>query len=490
MSVFDGLKPSPVWNFFEDICKIPRLSKNEGRIREYLLDFAKKNNLESKEDEIGNILIVKQSSPGMENRKCVVLQSHLDMVGEKNADHPHNWQAEPIIPLVNNGWISANGTTLGADDGVGIASQMAILTDKSLKAGRIECLFTVDEESGMTGAINLKPDFFSGKILINLDSEDEGVLYIGCAGGMDTIGIIRFTPEPVSCECTAFEISVTGLHGGHSGDEIHKGYGNSVKIMNRILWDLSNEYNISLSNFAGATLRNAIPREAFATIVVEESSAGKVKSWIADFKETMIEEFRDIEKDMKITVKDADLPRFVMDRDNQTRFLNSLTCCPHGAISWSKEMDDLVETSTNLASVKFGEDHSITVVTTQRSSIESSKYDVAAMVETCLKLAGAQVVHSDGYPGWRPNMTSEILKITRDSYNRFFGHEPHIRAIHAGLECGLIYQKFKGIDMISFVQPFRGAHTPEEKIEVKTVQMFWNLLTDVIISIPLQITAI
>ena len=486
MSVFDGLKPSPVWNYFEDICKIPRLSKNEKRIREYLLDFAKKNNLESKEDEIGNILIVKQSSPGMENRKCVVLQSHLDMVGEKNADHPHNWQAEPIIPLVNNGWISANGTTLGADDGVGIASQMAILTDKSLKAGRIECLFTVDEESGMTGAINLKPDFFSGKILINLDSEDEGVLYIGCAGGMDTIGTIRFSPEPVPADSTAFEISVTGLHGGHSGDEIHKGYGNSVKIMNRILWNLSNEYNISLSNFDGGNLRNAIPREAFATIVLEKSSAGKIKSWIEDFQSTMVEEFRDIEKDMKITVKDADLPRFVMDRDNQTRFLNSLTCCPHGAISWSKEMDDLVETSTNLASAKFGEDHSITVVTTQRSSIESSKYDVAAMVETCLKLAGAQVVHSDGYPGWRPNMTSEILKITRDSYKRLFGHEPHIRAIHAGLECGLIYQKFKGIDMISFGPTIRGAHTPEEKIEVKTVQMFWDLLTDVIIRIPVQ----
>jgi len=486
MSVFDGLKPSPVWNYFEDICKIPRLSKNEGRIREYLLDFAKKNNLESKEDEIGNILIVKQSSPGMENRKSVVLQSHLDMVGEKNADHPHNWQADPIIPFVNNGWISANGTTLGADDGVGIASQMAILTDKSLKAGKIECLFTVDEESGMTGAINLKPDFFPGKILINLDSEDEGVLYIGCAGGMDTIGTIRFTPEPVSAESTAFEISVTGLHGGHSGDEIHKGYGNSVKIMNRILWNLSNEYNISLSNFDGGNLRNAIPREAFATIVLEKSSAGKIKSWTENFQSTMVEEFRDIEKDLKITVKEADSPRFVMDRDNQTRFLNSLTCCPHGAISWSKEMDDLVETSTNLASVKFGEDHSITIVTTQRSSIESSKHDAAAMVETCLKLAGAQVVHSDGYPGWRPNMTSEILKITRDSYNRLFGHEPHIRAIHAGLECGLIYQKFKGIDMISFGPTIRGAHTPEEKIEVKTVQMFWDLLTDVIIRIPVQ----
>ncbi len=486
MSVYKGLKPSPVWQYFEEICKIPRLSKNEGKIREYLLDFAKKNNLESKEDEIGNILIVKPSTSGMESRKTVVLQSHLDMVGEKNADHPHNWQTDPIIPVVNGIWVSADGTTLGADDGVGIASQMAILTDKSLKAGKIECLFTIDEESGMTGAINLKPDFFSGKILINLDSEDEGVLYIGCAGGMDTIGTIEFIPEPVPAGTSALEISVTGLHGGHSGDEIHKGFGNSVKIMNRILWNLSNEYNISLSNFDGGNLRNAIPREAFATIVLEQSSVVRIKSWIEDFQSIMLEEIGDIEKEFKITVKDTDLPRFVMDRDNQSRFLNSLTCCPHGAIAWSKEMDNLVETSTNLASVKFGEENTINIITTQRSSIESSKRDVAAMVETCLKLAGAKVVHSDGYPGWRPNMTSEILKITRDSYNRLFGKEPKIRTIHAGLECGLIYQKFKGIDMISFGPTIRGAHTPEEKIEIKTVLMFWNLLTDVITRIPLQ----
>ncbi len=486
MSVYNGLKPSPVWQYFEEICKIPRLSKNEKRIRKYLLDFAKENNLESKEDEIGNILIVKPSSPGMENRKTVVLQSHLDMVGEKNADHSHDWQSDPIIPVVNGGWVSADGTTLGADDGAGIASQMAILKDKSLKAGKIECLFTVDEESGMTGAINLKPDFFTGKILINLDSEDEGILYIGCAGGMDTIGTITFVSEPVPADTSALEISVTGLHGGHSGDEIHKGYGNSVKIMNRILWNLSNEYNISLSNFDGGNLRNAIPREAFATIVLEKSSAEKIKSWIGNFQSTMLEEFEDTEKELKITVKDTDLPRFVMDRDNQTKLLNSLTCCPHGAIAWSKEMDDLVETSTNLASVKFGEENTITIVTTQRSSIESSKCDVAAMVETCLKLAGAKVVHSDGYPGWRPNMTSEILKITRESYKKLFGKEPHIRAIHAGLECGLIYQKFKGIDMISFGPTIRGAHTPEEKIEIKTVQMFWNLLTNVITRIPLQ----
>ncbi len=486
MSVLKGLKPSPVWHYFEEICRIPRLSKNEGKIRKYLLDFAKGNKLESKEDESGNILIVRPASPGMENRKTVVLQSHLDMVGEKNADHPHNWDNDPIIPIVNDEWVSADGTTLGADDGVGIASQLAILTDKNLKAGRIECLFTVDEESGMTGAINLKPDFFTGNILINLDSEDEGILFIGCAGGMDTVGTMTFKPEAVPAGSAALDISVTGLHGGHSGDEIHKGYGNSVKIMNRILWNLANEYDILLSNFDGGNLRNAIPREAFATIIVDKASIEKVRNWIVDFQTTIVEEFRDIEKDLKIAVKDSVIPGLVMDRDSQTKLLSSLTCCPHGTIAWSKEMDDLVETSTNLASVKFTSDNTITIITTQRSSIESSKRDVASMVETCLKLAGAMVVHSDGYPGWRPNMTSEILKITRESYIKLFGRDPHIRAIHAGLECGLIYQKFKGIDMISFGPTIRGAHTPEEKIEIKTVQMFWDLLTDVIKSIPLN----
>jgi len=486
MSIFAGLKPTAVWTYFEEICMIPRLSKHEKKLREYLLLFAHNHGLEAKEDKIGNILITRPSFPGLEGRKTVVLQSHMDMVGEKNADHPHNWDKDPIIPIVTDGWVAARGTTLGADDGMGIASQLAILTDKDLKAGIIECLFTVDEESGMTGAINLEPGFFTGKILLNLDSEDEGILYIGCAGGMDTIGTITYKLVPSPSESKALSISLTGLRGGHSGDEIHKGFGNSVKIMNRLLWNLANNFRISVSVFNGGNLRNAIPREAFATIVVEKSSADLIIGWIENFYAVMLEEFRELEKDLKISVKENGLPQFVMDKESQDKLLSSLTCCPHGAIAWSKEMDDLVETSTNLASVKFTGNNTIQIVTTQRSSIESSKHDVAAMVETCLKLAGAEVVHSDGYPGWRPSMASEILKITLNSYKRLFGKDPYIRAIHAGLECGLIYEKFKGIDMISFGPTIRGAHTPEEKIEIKTAQMFWDLLIDVIGNIPMK----
>ena len=486
MSAFTGLNPAPIWNYFEEICKIPRLSKNEGRIRQYILDFAKRNNLEAKEDNIGNILITRAPSSGMENRKTVVLQSHMDMVGEKNSGYPHDWAVDPIIPVVQNGWISAKGTTLGADDGIGLASQLAVLSDKNLKEGKIECLFTVDEESGMTGAVNLKHDFFTGKILINLDSEDEGILFIGCAGGMDTIGTMKYKATSPGYKHSAIEISLTGLHGGHSGDEIHKGYGNSIKIMNRLLWNLSNQFEISVSSFNGGNLRNAIPREAFSIITVKKSDTAEIKNAIESFYSTILEEYGDLEKDLKITFRDTELPAYVMDKENQSKLLSSLTCCPHGAIAWSKDMDDLVETSTNLASVKFEEDGIIKITTTQRSSIESSKHDVASMVEACLKLAGGEVVHSEGYPGWRPNMNSEILKITRRSYKKLFGREPLVRAIHAGLECGLIYEKFKGIDMISFGPTIRGPHTPEEKIEIETVHMFWNLLKEVLSNIPLQ----
>ncbi|MBW6500250.1 MAG: aminoacyl-histidine dipeptidase [Bacteroidales bacterium] len=484
MSLLAELNPAPVWTFFEEICKIPRLSRNEEKIRKYLLSFAKKHRLESKEDSVGNILIVRSACPGMENRKTVVLQSHMDMVGEKNSDYHHNWSSDPIKPLIEGGWVTAGVTTLGADDGIGIAAQLAILADKTLKAGRIEALFTVDEETGMTGATNLNPGFFSGRILLNLDSEDEGILFIGCAGGMDTVGTLKYDPVSVSRELSAFEISISGLHGGHSGDEIHKGYANAIKLMNRLLRTLSNQYDISISRFDGGNLRNAIPREAFSEILFDESLADQIRRTVDFIQTDMSAEFGSVEKEMKITIKVVESPALSLDKKTQTRLLDAITCCPHGVIAWSAEMEDLVETSTNLASIRFSDDDTIKIVTTQRSSLASAKADAAATVASCLKLAGAGVEHSDGYPGWKPSLRSEILRITRESYLRLFGKEPMVRAIHAGLECGLIYEKFEGIDMISFGPTIRGAHTPDEKIEIKTVQMFWDLLTEVLRNIP------
>jgi len=484
MSILKGLKPEPLWHYFEEICRIPRLSKNEYKIREYLLSFARENNFENREDAIGNIVITRPAHPDNRNRKTVVLQIHLDIVGEKNADHPHNWINDPIIPYVTDGWVTANGTTLGADDGIGIAAQMAILTDDSLKTGKIECLFTVDEESGMTGARNLKENFISGRILLNLDSEDEGILYIGCAGGMDTTGMMSFSREPVPGDSLAFELSLTGLRGGHSGDEIHKGFGNSVKLMTRIISELDREFEISITSFNGGNLKNAIPREAFATIVVPNTAKNDLQKRVNDFQTIIRKEFGNIEKNINISLTVCGLPSYVIDRASQEKLIGLLTCCPHGVISWSKDMEDLVETSTNLASVKFTGDNKITIVTSQRSSVESSKLDASSKILSCMKLANATISRTQGYPAWTPDLNSEILNITRRSYRKLFEKDPEIRSIHAGLECGLIYEKFKGIDMISFGPTIRGAHTPEEKIDIKTASMFWKLLIDVIDNIP------
>lgn len=484
MSILSRLDPQPIWNYFEEICKIPRLSKNEAALRNYLLNFASVQGLESREDSAGNVLIIKPASQGYEKVKTVVLQSHMDMVGEKNADHPHNWNEDAIIPVIRGEWVSASGTTLGADDGIGIASQLAILTDRNLRSGKIECLFTADEESGMTGAINLAPDFFEGRILLNLDSEDEGILYIGCAGGMDTVGTIPYSKTSAGRNCAGLKISLTGLHGGHSGDEIHKGYANSIKLMNRILTDLTRNNGISLCSFNGGNLRNAIPREAFAIVASGKSLKEKIKSGVKDYQDIFSREFGELEKSLKLTIEEVELPEYVMVKEDQVRLLDSLECCPHGVVRWSKEMEDLVETSTNLASVTFMEENIVKVITTQRSSLEPSKAEIALRVKSCLLISGAEVAHSDGYPAWTPSLKSEILNITKTSYKNLFGSEPAVRAIHAGLECGLIFEKFTGIDMISFGPSIRGAHTPEERIEISSVDRYWGLLTEVIRNIP------
>ncbi len=484
MNHINTLNPPEIWSYFSDICRIPRLSKHEEQIRRWLKEFAAMHNLEFRDDKVGNIVIVKEASPGFENRKTVVLQSHLDMVGEKDSDHPHDWMKDPIIPLIADGWVTADGTTLGADDGIGIAAQMAILANPDIKTGKIECLFTVDEETGMTGARNIDTTLVEGRTMINLDSEDEGILFIGCAGGIDTTGTLSYEPQIMPEGMISIKLSLTGLSGGHSGDEIHKGLANSIKLMARFLDSLAGKYGFRLAQFNGGNLRNGIPREAFVIITVNESDSEKVTSEAADFLRLVKDEYGSLEPGIAFEASRDNYNGTTMSREDSDKLIKMLNACPHGVIEWSKDMKDLVETSTNLAIVKFKIPGTIEIVTTQRSSVESGKMNASGMVVECMKHAGAEVVQSEGYPGWKPDINSEILGITTRSYSKLFGKEAEVRAIHAGLECGLFYEKFPGIDMISFGPTIKGAHTPEERINIETTSMFWNLLLDVLENIP------
>ncbi|HYX09042.1 MAG TPA: aminoacyl-histidine dipeptidase [Bacteroidales bacterium] len=484
MDKLKALTPGDVWMYFEEICTIPRPSKKEEKIIAYLLEFGSKHNLVTRRDKIGNVVIKKPATPGMENRKTVVLQSHVDMVCEKNATTDHDFDKDPIKPFIDGNWVKAEGTTLGADDGIGIASQLAVLTSKDIPHGPIECLFTVDEESGLTGALELEPGFIDGKILLNLDSEDEGELFIGCAGGMDTLATMYYTPEKPGSNNMALQISVTGLRGGHSGDEIEKGLGNSNKILNRLLWQGTDLFNLRLSNFNGGNLRNAIPREAFAIVTLPADKKEAFIEYADKFAVTVKEELSVTEPGLTLEVSETEMPDTIIDSKAQFNLLNALYACPHGVIAWSQDIKGLVETSTNLASVKFIENNQIFITTSQRSSVESSKRDIGNMVSSVFRLADAEVKQSNGYPGWTPDTNSEILQITESAYKKLFSQQPVVRAIHAGLECGLFLQKYPELDMISFGPTIKGAHSPDERLDIETTQKFWKLLLEVLNNIP------
>lgn len=484
MSKFGNIEPKDIWMYFEEILTIPRPSKKETAIIKYLQDFAAKHNLVVKTDEAGNVLISKPAYPGYENLQPVVLQSHMDMVCEKNSDVTHNFNTDPIEAYIDGEWIKAKGTTLGADDGIGIAAQLALLASKEIKHGPLECLFTVDEETGLTGAFEMKEGFFNSKILLNLDSEDEGELFIGCAGGMDTVATFAYDSEKVPTDSVALKVTVKGLTGGHSGDDIDKNRGNSIKIINRFLWKGTHKYDLRLSQLDAGNLRNAIPREAFAVITVHKDDKAEMLKEFEKLREDIYSEIKDVEPNLAIVFENAELPSFVIDEPTHYDLLNSLYACPHGVIAMSRQLKGLVETSTNLASVKFIQDNQILVTTSQRSSVDSAKVDISNMVESVFRLANANIQHSDGYPGWAPNTNSKILQITKDSYTKLFGVEPIVRAIHAGLECGLFLEKYPQLDMISFGPTIRGAHSPDERLSVPTTQKFWNLLLDVLVNIP------
>lgn len=480
MNELSQLSPKPLWGYFAEISRIPRPSKKEDKIIKYLLDFASKQNLKANVDNVGNVLIVKPATPGMENRPTVVLQTHMDMVCEKNAEKDFNFETDPIELTVGEEWVSANGTTLGADDGIGIAAQLAILASSEIQHGAIECLFTVDEETGLTGALALKPGFFTGEILINLDSEDEGEIFIGCAGGIDTVATFRYTKEQTPFGSVAFKVKVLGLAGGHSGDDIHKGLGNANKILARFLRREFNSLRLELVDFDGGNLRNAIAREAVAWVVIPASQRNQFQSDFDEFVNDVKLEYEKAESNLEIYLTPTETPYQVMNHSSAGNLLNALVACPHGVLEMSTRMPGMVETSTNLASVKFFPFNEIVITTSQRSEIESRKYMAAEMVEAAFRLAGATVVHSEGYPGWTPNPDSNILRTAVESYRRLFNTDPIVRSIHAGLECGLFSVKYPGLDMISIGPTIKGAHSPTERINIETTRKFWDHLVDIL----------
>ena len=471
-SILANLEPKSLFKFFEEILSIPRPSKHEEKMTEYLINWAKERNLEYVSDEIGNVIIRKGATKGKENSPWVCLQSHIDMVCEKNSDKVFDFEKDAIVPKIEGEWLKADGTTLGADDGIGVATALAILDANDIEHGPIECLFTVDEETGLSGAEALSADVLKSRILLNLDSEDEGEIFIGCAGGIDTVAKLPYDKEETP-DAPAFKIMVKGLKGGHSGDDINKGLACANKLLNRILWSLDKEMDLRLSCFEGGNLRNAIAREANATFVVAQADVELMKEIVEKFAVDLKYEFRTTEPDMQITLSEAEKPAFVVDMLSQDNLLNVLYACPHGVLAMSREIPGFVETSTNLASVKMKEDHFF-ITTSQRSSVESAKYAAAYRVESCFLLAGADVEHGDGYPGWAPNPESKILKIAVDAYKKLFNKEPIVRAIHAGLECGLIGEKYPGMDMISYGPTLRGVHSPDERLEIKTVELYWK----------------
>ena len=477
------LDPKLVWEQFDDITRVPRPSKKEGKIIEFLVNFAQAHGLDYRRDEIGNVVIYKAASKGFEGRPTVVLQSHMDMVCEKNSDVEFDFECDAIRTKIDGEWVKAEGTTLGADCGIGMAAALAVLLDENMQHGAIEALFTVDEETGLTGAFELGEGMLKGKYLINLDSEDEGEIFIGCAGGIDTVATFHYRNEDAPKGYSWFRVDVSDLLGGHSGDDIDKGRANSNKIVARLLWEAMQSYQMRLSYFCGGNLRNAIPREAYAIFGVPTRLKEEFVKRYRMFAEDVRSEFQFTEPNFKITLNEMPEVPTVLDEKSHTALVNALVGVPNGVLAMSFAVAGLVETSTNLASVKFEGEDSIVVTSSQRSSIESAKTYAMQTVESVFALAGADVAHSDGYPGWSPNPDSSLLATTVESYKRLFGVEPKVRAIHAGLECGLFLEKYPELEMVSFGPTLRGVHSPDERLEIATVRKFWDLLADVLLHI-------
>ena len=469
------LQPKAVFEIFDQITKIPRPSKKEEKIRKFILDFAQAHGIEAHADKIGNVILRKPASAGHENAPTVILQGHMDMVCESN-DKSFNFETTPIKTIVDGEWVRADGTTLGADNGIGVATALAILTDDTLEHGPLEVLITMDEETGMTGANNLEKGELKGTILINLDSEDDAEVFVGCAGGIDTVGTFHYKRSFAPGDFHYFLMDVRDGLGGHSGGDIHLGRANANKLVARFLFNLMKKHEISVSDIDGGNLRNAIPRAAHVIFGVHTSKKEDVRIAFNQYVADIEREYKGLETTLKMTLESVDKPDFTIDAETTRNLILSLYCAPHGVISMSRDLEGLVETSTNLASVKMKANDQIVVTTSQRSSVDSRKFDIANQVEAVFTLAGATVEHGEGYPAWTPNVDSTIMMLASDAYEELYGKRPAIKAIHAGLECSLFQQNYPGLDMVSFGPTLRDVHSPSERMHIPAVERFYEQL--------------
>lgn len=472
-----NLQPKSLWKNFYSLTQIPRPSGKKEEISAFLANYGRSLGLETIVDEIGNVIIRKPASAGYENHPGVILQGHMDMVPQKNSDKVFDFEKDPIEAYVedNGEWVTANGTTLGADNGIGVATAMAILADKNVVHPPLEAFFTVDEETGMYGAFALKGGLLQGKTLLNLDSESEGELYMGCAGGVDTTA--RFDFEPVETEegDVALRVSIKGCKGGHSGCDINLQRANAIKLLFRFLKDAVANYEARLAYVEGGSLRNAIPREASAIITIPADGLDEMKQLVADYEDLFIREFDGVEDNISFTAEDVECPKTELPEDTQDFLIHAITLCPHGVYRMIPEMPDIVETSNNLAMIGM-ENNRITVMCLTRSSVESRKEELRQIIQSAFALAGAETEFTGSYPGWKPNLHSHILEVMKGVYQKEFGNTPRIITIHAGLECGIIGRNYPGMDMISFGPTIEHPHSPDERVNIATVQKFYHFL--------------
>lgn len=478
-NAIEGLQPEHVWRYFAEISRIPRGSKNEAAAARHVVETAERLGLEVRQDSVGNVVVRKPATAGRESAASVCLQGHLDMVCEKNAETEHDFTRDPIELVRDGNLLRANGTTLGADNGIAVATMLAVMEDRGLEHGPLELLFTVDEETGLTGASNLQEDFLTSRTLINLDSEEEGELCVGCAGGRDTAGVWKIQAQPPSGKPVSGEVIVKGLRGGHSGLDIHKGRGNAIKLLGRVLLRLS-ELGARVASLEGGSKRNAIPREARAVVLLPKSKARKAQKLVAALEDTLRAEVSATDPDLQVSWRDlGEGEGTVLKRPLQKKILQAISGLPHGVIKMSPVIADLVETSTNVAVVSMSED-SIRLDTSQRSSVASEIAEIHESVASILELAGAAVESSAGYPGWKPDLSSRILEVAKSTYADLFGAEPEVKAVHAGLECGIIGERFPGMDMVSLGPTMEHVHSPEEQLHIDTVERFWRYLLEIL----------